>query len=303
MNKNNVIVCSKNRRVENVSPSSVDIELSTPLKCADNEYFTVNIQSFNMIKSFYSIQNGLNNKFFIVMKGENGNYVEEFIRYIPEGNYNVGSLLIKLKELCFGLVNIEYDRVLNKFKYTKLETSDDYNIEGYDMYIRCENCGIILGFHDGVEKLINTETISDYFVNVSGYTSLILKLGGLSMSSSYINMVSSKYDISRMIGIVDIASVMPMDSIIYNSDLGDGGKYKITDKIISRFSIDIVNENNVIFPQMSDYILNLVFEKHTHPIDYNLMFNSFMERFNDLMYYISYLFQYFNIGNMEGNIA
>jgi len=297
MNKNNVIICSKNRKKENTSASSLDVELSTPLKCGENEFFTVNIQSFNMIKSFYAIQNGLNNKFFIVMKGEEGTYVEEFVRYIPQGNYSVSSLLIKLQELCFNLVNIEYDRILNKFKYTKLETSTEYNIEGYDMYIKCENCGLILGFDDGVEKLINTETLSDNFVNVSGYTSLILKLGGLSMSSSYINMISSKYDNSRMIGIVDIASIMPMDSILYNCDLGDGGKYRITDKIITRFSIDIVNENNVIFPQMSDYILNLVFEKHSLPTDFNMMFNTLMTRINDLIFYISYLFQYFNISS------
>ncbi len=293
MNKNNVIICSKNRRKENTSTSSLDVELSTPLKCGENEFFTVNIQSFNMIKSFYAIQNGLNNKFFVVMKGEDGAYVEEFVRYIPQGNYTVASLLIKLQELCFNLVNVEYDRILNKFKYTK-STSPDYNIEGYDMYIRCENCGLILGFDDGVEKLINTTTLSDNFVNVSGFTSLIIKLGGLSMSSSYINMVSSKYDISRMIGIVDIASIMPMDSIVYNSDVG---QYKITDKIITRFSIDIVNENNVIFPQMSDYILNLVFEKHSLPTDYNVMFNTLMTRINDLIFYISYLFQYFNISS------
>ena len=293
MNKNNVIICSKNRRKENTSTSSLDVELSTPLKCGENEFFTVNIQSFNMIKSFYAIQNGLNNKFFVVMKGEDGAYVEEFVRYIPQGNYTVASLLIKLQELCFNLVNVEYDRILNKFKYTK-STSPDYNIAGYDMYIRCENCGLILGFDDGVEKLINTMTLSDNFVNVSGFTSLIIKLGGLSMSSSYINMVSSKYDISRMIGIVDIASIMPMDSIVYNSDVG---QYKITDKIITRFSIDIVNENNVIFPQMSDYILNLVFEKHSLPTDFNVMFNTLMTRINDLIFYISYLFQYFNISS------
>jgi hypothetical protein len=230
MNKNNVIICSKNRKKENTSASSLDVELSTPLKCGENEFFTVNIQSFNMIKSFYAIQNNLNNKFFIIMKGEEGTYVEEFVRFIPQGNYSVSSLLIKLQELCFNLVNIEYDRILNKFKYTKLETSTEYNIEGYDMYIKCENCGLILGFDDGVEKLINTETLSDNFVNVSGYTSLILKLGGLSMSSSYINMISSKYDNSRMIGIVDIASIMPMDSILDNGDLGDGGKYRIERK-------------------------------------------------------------------------
>lgn len=298
MNKNNVIVCSKNRKKENETASSVDVELNTPLKCGDNEYFTVGIQSFNMIKSFYALQNSLNDQFYIIMKGEGGAYNEQFLRQIPQGNYSISSLLIELKKLCFGLVNVDYDKTLNKFKYTRLETSTEYNIEGYDMYIKCINCGSVLGFKDGVEYLITTNTYSETFVNVSGYTSLIIKIGGLSMTSSYINMVSSKYDISRMIGLIDVASVMPMDSIIYNSD-SNNCKYRISDKVITRFSIDIVNENNVIFPQMSDYIMNLVFEKHSHPTDINILFNTFMTRFNDLMFYISYLFQYFNISSPD----
>ena len=263
MNKSNVIVCSKNRKKTDLSSSSVNVDLSIPLKCGDNEFFTVSISSFNTIKSFYSIQNGLNNKFNIVVKGENGAYNEDFVRYIPEGNYNVKTLLIKMKELCFGLVNVEYDKVLNKFKFMRVENSIEYDINDYDFYIRSENCGVILGFDDGVEKLITVEPVfSDRFVNISGYFSLILKLDGLSMTNSYINMIGDDYSISRMIGIIDVASIMAMDSIIYNGDSGERGQYMINEKIIRNFNIEIVNENNHLIPNMSDYVLNLVFEKH-----------------------------------------
>jgi hypothetical protein len=296
MNKSNVIICSKNRKITDVSSSSVNVNLNIPLKCSEKEFFTVSVSSFNTIKSFYSIQNGLNNKFFIVIKGENGAYNEDFVRYIPEGNYNVKTLLVKMKELCFGLVNVEYDKVLNKLKFMRVENSIEYDINNYDFYIRCENCGVILGFDDGVEKLITVEPVfSDKFVNISGYFSLILKLGGLSMTNSYINMTYDDYGVSRMIGIIDVASVMAMDSIIFNGDSGERGQYLINEKIISNFSIDIVNENNILIPNMSDYVLNLVFEKHTYPTDVNVLFNTLMARFDDLIYYISYLFQYFNI--------
>ena len=296
MNKSNVIVCSKNRKKTDLSSSSVNVDLSIPLKCGDNEFFTVSISSFNTIKSFYSIQNGLNNKFNIVVKGENGAYNEDFVRYIPEGNYNVKTLLIKMKELCFGLVNVEYDKVLNKFKFMRVENSIEYDINDYDFYIRSENCGVILGFDDGVEKLITIEPVfSDRFVNISGYFSLILKLDGLSMTNSYINMIGDDYSISRMIGIIDVASIMAMDSIIYNGDSGERGQYMINEKIIRNFNIEIVNENNHLIPNMSDYVLNLVFEKHSYPTDVNVLFNTFMTRFNDLIYYITYLYQYLGI--------
>ena len=66
----------------------------------------------------------------------------------------------------------------------------------------------------------------------------------------------------------------------------------INEKIIRNFNIEIVNENNHLIPNMSDYVLNLVFEKHSYPTDVNVLFNTFMMRFNDLIYYITYLYQY-----------
>lgn len=290
MNTNNIIVNSKNRA--SLSSSSVNVELNTPLICGENEYFTVNIVSFHMIKSFYAIQTNLNSVFYIVLSNE----VEtnEYIRNIPSGNYNVSTLLKTLKELCFGLIEIEYNKTLNKFEFSRVENE---NTDGYDLFIRCVNCGTVLGFENNIDTLIPIDKIvSDTFVNISGYSSLLIKLNELSLINSYMNLNNDRYEINKLIGIIDIASVMPMDSIILNNDCT---KYKINDKIISQFSIDITNEYNSSFPQMSDYILNLSFEKHSLPMDFNIMFNTYMTRFNDLMFYISYLFQYLGISKDE----
>lgn len=299
MNKNNIIVCSKNRSDKDTTPSVVNVSLNTPLKCGDNEYFTVSVSSFNMIKSFYNIQTGLNSVFYIILKNQsNPTEIDEFIRSIPNGNYNVNTLLKVLKDITFGLLNVDYDKILNKFRFTRDLTNQ--NTVGYDLYLRCTNCGSVLGFIDGEEKLITEEgLVSDTFANISGYSSLLIKLDGLSLNNSYINLNDNNYDISKLLAIVDIASISPMDSIIYNGNNDDCSKYKISDKIIKQFSINIVNENNEMFPQMSDYILNLVFEKHTNNMDINTMFNLFMKRFDDLIYYITYLFQYLGVGGTD----
>lgn len=284
---NNIIICSKNRSKKNLTSSTVDVILDTPLKCGENEYFTVKINSFNMIKSFYSIQTGLNSVFVIILKNESE--TNEYLRSITSGNYNVALLLQELKKQAFGLVNVEYNRTLNKFKFSR---DDNANTAGYDLYIKCINCGSVLGFENDKEILITTDYIlSDTFVNISGYSSLLIKLDGLSITNSYVNLIDTKYSINKMIGIADISSIAPMDSIIYSNN----NQYKISDKIITNFTINIVNEDNVEFPQMSDYILNLSFEKHTFPVDINVLFNTFMLRFNDLIFYISYLLQYLGI--------
>lgn len=82
----------------------------------DNEYFTMNPNSFNMMKSFYAIQNNLNNKFFVILEKQgDATQFDEFAKYIPQGNYDVRTLLKILQDICFGLINVGYDRKLDKF--------------------------------------------------------------------------------------------------------------------------------------------------------------------------------------------
>lgn len=294
---NNVIVCSKNRHQKNTTASFVDVKLNTPLQCGENEFFTVDLCSLNMIKSFYAIQTNLNNKFSIILE-KTGGEADEIVLYIPDGNYDVRTLLKTLQDLCFGLITVQYDRRLNKFIYARQDLISDgaENIIDYDIYIKPIDCGAILGLDNNSRKLIDAEpTFSDYFVNISGYSSLIVKLDGVSITNSYINFTSQKYDISKMLAIIDLSQVSPMDSITYTKNDNDCNKYKISEKLISQFSLEIVNEDNLQFPQMSDYIINLVFQKHKNDLDTTTMFYAFMDRFNDLIYYITYLFQYLGI--------
>ena len=293
MNKNNIIISSKNREDKNNSPSFISINLDTPLKCSDNEYFTVNINSFNMVKSFYQIQTNLNSIFYIILKHQTDpDDVNEYMRSIPSGNYTVSSLLTTLKELSFELLNVEYNKTLNKFLFKR--DISNVNTIGYDLYLKCINTGNILGFKNNEELLITEEgLLSDTFVNISGYSSLLIKIDGISINNSYTNLNDSKYDINKVLAIIDIASVKPMDSILYNCN--NYNEFRISDKIIKQFSINIINEDGVEFPQMSDYILDIVFKKNKNETDINLMFNTFMVRFNDLIFYISYLFQYLGV--------
>ena len=73
---------------------------------ADNDYLTFELPSFNMIKSFYSIQDGFHNNFTIVMRKQEGDDVFEYERSIPEGNHNVRLWLDALFGLSLGLLNI-----------------------------------------------------------------------------------------------------------------------------------------------------------------------------------------------------
>jgi len=280
MNKHEIIVFSKNRS-QNESSSQFSVNLNNNIICGPDEYFTISLSSFFMIKSFYSIQSGLNNVFYIVMRKPND--TTEYFRGIPDGNYDTRELLKKLIELCFGLMDVSYDPIKNKFIFKRVENEVT---EGYDVFIRPLNCGVILGLNDGIEKLVTEGGIySDRFVNLSGDSSMLIKLGDVSFEKSYINMVSENFEVNNILGIIDIASVAPMDSI--TSDCKDV-EYKISDKNIKKLSISIVNENNVVFPYMSDSIMKLTIKKYkAKSNEIEALMNQILTRINDMVYYVA----------------
>ena len=299
IDKNNIIICSKNRAI-NDTPSNITVNLNTDLICNDDEFFTVKINQFNMIKSFYSVQTGLNDELRLYLYLD-GVIDDAYVRKIPQGNYSVNTLIQTLKQVFIDdIITVDYDRRLNKFFFKRKQNaiSDIYD----KVSIVCINSGIILGIENNEELFIDFEgVLSTKFVNISGYEMMLIKLGGdISIDKSYMNLTNQFYTPSQVIAMINLQQYIPMDSIILNnSNENDNNIFVIKSKKISSFNIQIVNENNVEFPQMSDFILSLCFEKHTNK---NLMLqgiNAILVRLNDLMFYVTYLFSYFNIGNNE----
>lgn len=293
--KYNVVVCSKNKQPYDRS-SYVSVNLGSPIICKENEHFLISVCSFNTIKSFYSVQYNLNNQFDIVLR--NGELIENYPRTIPEGNYDVDTFLVELQKACFGIIEVQYIERLNKFSFNRIP-QDNPDFEEYDFYILPKNSGVLLGLTDGVEKLITTDPVySDTFVNISGYSSLLIKIDGVSIDKSFINLTGTNYDVNKMIAIIDVANVAPMDSISLNENDNIGNKFKLNDKKIQSFSLQIVNENNKEFPQFGDFVMNIVFEKHKSIDVIQTSLNVIIGRLNDLMFYFSYV-----IKSMGLNIA
>lgn len=302
MDKHNIIVCSKHEK----NPSKITLSLDQDLVCKENEYFTVNIASFNMIKSFYAVQNYLNNGINVWLKNkETGIFDEPYYRSISEGNYTVRSLIVELQKILFNLVDISYDGKLNKFLFKRLETfvNEGYeNIDDYDVYIEPINSGIFLGLENGVKFLISFEGVcSTKFINVNGYNTMLLKMtGGVSIDNSVMNITHSYYEPNQVLAIIDLQQISPMDSIVFsNQNNTNNFVYKVSNKKINNFTIEIVNEENVNFPQMSDYILNLCFQKQSQQNDALDVIKYISTRLNDLIFYILYTLDKMNISEPD----
>lgn len=261
MEKYNLIVSSKNR--DKKEPiSNFTVRLEKPLIAYDNEYFTINMVHFHTIKAFYAIQDGLNNHFQIVYRFKDTGIIESVDDiYLFKGNYDVFTLQQHfLSFLAFkDAFSIEYEESTNKYIYTDIRETPTT-----DVFIKCINSGILLGFDDGEENRIDyAGTYSTKFINVSGYENMMINIGGnIEIENSITNISSSTFKHSSILGILSVSHIIPMDSIIYeNTDGGINYNHKVHNKIIDHFTLSITNENGVIFPQMSDYLITLQITK------------------------------------------
>lgn len=284
----NVVVSSKNKLVNDTN-SSVSVKLKEDIYISNDEELTICLENFNMIKSFYCCQNGLNNYFQVILKlSGQSTAIETYDRYLSQGNYNVNTLMTEIKSITNNaLFDITYDSKLNKYFYKNLFQP------AFDVYIKPITAGIFLGFENNVEyKILPSGTYSSKFINVSGYTHLIIKLSGdINIENTVSNIYTNDYQFDKILGILCINDVAPMDSITYEENSSGMFKHKIANEKISSFSIQIVNENGIVFPQMTDWLCVLKFEKTKNKNS----FENMESILNDIKYYLASLYSYLEI--------
>jgi hypothetical protein len=263
-----IVINSKNRLSTDTS-SSITVKLKDDIYVKSEDELYLCLNSFHMIKCMYACQSGLNNHFQVIFRlpGE-PEAIEVFDRYLPEGNYDYKTLIKEIKTLTNNaLFDISFDAKLNKFLYKNLFQPT------FSIYIKPISAGIFLGFQNGKEYQISAQgTYSTSFINLSGYNNMIVKLNGdVNVENTISNIYDTEYKYDKILAILNIGDVAPMDSIVYRSEGGCMFKHKVNNIKVSSFQIEIVNEDGNVFPQMSDFILSLKFEKYRHVNKYAKM--------------------------------
>lgn len=285
----NVVISSKNKKPSDTNSSMV-VKLIDNIFTKNNQDLYVSLQSFNMIKSFYACQNGLNNHFQVLFKLPNEPVaIETFDRYLSQGNYNVKTLIQEIKTLTNnGLFDITYDSKLNKFVYKNLFQPT------FEVYIKPITAGIFLGFENGEEyKILASGTTSSKFINISGYSQMLIKLDGdISIDNTISNISSDTFVYDRVLAILPLQDIAPMDSILYQNDGSDIFKHKIGGSVLPSFHIKILNEDGKEFPDMSDFIMMLKFEQVQKD---NRQLTILNQMISDILYYFMRIVSYLQI--------
>jgi hypothetical protein len=286
----NVVISSKNRIISNTTNQSVMVKMLDNIFPNSKDNFYVSLSSFNMIKSFYAAQNGLNTHFQVILKLPNEPIpIEIHDRYISEGNYHIKTFIEEIKSLTNNaLFDITYDIKLNKFIYKNLFQPT------FEAYIKPITCGIFLGFENGVEyKILPSGTYSSKFINLSGYSQMLIKVdGNLSIENTISNISGNIYEYDKILAILPLQDIQPMDSITYQNEGSSIFKHRVSSLVLPNFNIKIVNKDGKEFPNMSDWIMMLKFEQIQKDDSQLSLLNDILA---DIRFYIMAFYSYFQI--------
>ena len=275
----NLLISSKQRENADQSASKYRVILPDIIKCNEDEYFTMTVSSFSMIRSFYNIQNDYNNHFRLIHR----TYIYDF--YITEGNYDVYSLADVLEQ-GYSFLKVSYDEITNKFTFSVNNENlpeqsnppdeTDLNVDDPNAtYLQCMNSEQVFGLDNLVKYDISSSSKTSVRpVNVSAISNILIKAKDMDIVNTVSNNQIQQWNNEQIILNLNIQDTPPMGSINYvNQDILNQHCYKIGSNQIIGFQLEIVDLDAKVIIGMSDYLLNLIFTKHKIA-DTNLIFRS-----------------------------
>ena len=257
--KINIYVNSINRR-QDETPSNFSIIIPDGLlKVSNNEEFELNVISFNCYNTFYHCNNN-SNKFQIVFRNnlENIYFVQDL--FLTNGNPNVYDILNNINTLSSSYMTTTYNRITNKFTYTRIyaQTSNYYN-----MYIKPYNSDNFLGLSNGVEFLISfSGNECTYPINIITIKSLCIGISG-DISFRYNNMESNNNGVYKASDLILVKSVNvdKNELISYeNIDGGDSFRFDLGNRDrIKYFVLSVYDQDGKTIQDMTDYLMHIQF--------------------------------------------
>lgn len=276
----NVLISSKNRYInEPISSATYNLPAGF-IQCKNDEYLTVQLKGFSMIKSFFAVMDGINNQFVIERSSIDEELIENVTTYelkIDEGYFNVNSLLTNLNLHAPQDVKFSFNAARNSLSINNLHPEDSFKFISI-------NCGILLGCDDNVEYEITPSGIElPSYINLSGFNNMFIEITGdvILDNSSTNNIIHKDFKQSQILGMVNLVDI-PYYSLI---DVSNCSEFRIANRVINNIKVRLVNDNGIEFKRLSDYTLSLEFKKHENVDKYAVL-----KGINRLEAYLSRIF-------------
>ena len=259
--KINVYVHSKFRNAdETVSNFNVKVPDGL-LRVQPDEFFSLDVNCFHVYNTFYQC-NVNSNHFQLIFRNQAGAVYATSDMYLNNGSPNVYDVLANLSSLLATYATVTYDRITNRFTYTRTYAQTTNN---YSMYIKPIGAYLFLGFINNVETLISTTgSLCANAVNVVSIRTLNVVLDGdITFANNNLDNVYGFYQNTDII-LQKAVDVTKNGLIQYeNIDGGDSFHFLLCNiDRIKYFSLSVYDQDMKVIPDLPDYNIHLQFIIH-----------------------------------------
>jgi len=260
MERINLYINSKNRN-QNENINSLKINLPPGyISCKNDEYFVLNVNSFNTFTTWNNCTT-YNNKGKLISRSIDGSIYQTLNFELPLGNPNAMQIDRSLNFSLLGFVNIKYDSISNKYIYYRDES---LSIVHHKIYLLPTTCGQFLGFDNNNEVEITSFGVeSKYKINVITVKSLNIKVSGdISLINGTIdNFLSSNFTHNNIIFNYVVDTKFYKSLVYHSKDTSNNFVLHNSLGQINNFTLDILDQDLKPIEDMEDYILHLQFIK------------------------------------------
>jgi len=179
---------------------------------------------------------------------------------LTNGNSNVYDVLSNLNSLASVYFSTTYNRINNKFTFTRIYPQDTYY---FNMYIKPINCGSFLGLNNNVEYLVTSGgNIGLYPINVVTIKAISIGIDGdISFKNNNMESLNNGvYKCSDLI-LVKPIDVLKNEIIKYeNIDAGESFTFDLGNRDrIKYFTLSVYDQDGNTITDMTDYLMKIQF--------------------------------------------
>lgn len=253
--KINLYINSKSRlSTEKANDFTINLP-SGLVKCNEDEYMVLNINSWLMVNYFYNT-NSINNTYQVILRSLTGNsdIIETY--NIPEGNYSVYDLEQYFNDTHKDVFTVEYIHYANKYKFIRKYADTEYELQ-----LKVISAKYFIGFENNVINVIPflTGIISTIPVNMAGDQIICLEIPTLNYKEPLIDNYNGKIEKSSIVATLPINTPSFGLMIYNNEDGGNSFSYQLNDTSIDEIRFICKNQDMEIM-DVSDYIIGIQFE-------------------------------------------
>lgn len=309
----NVFISSKMRDT-NSKPCKFTANFPSGLiQCDENQGININIVSFDILNSFYNI-NENNNKIRFLFNAQTDPAPREEVLEIPTGNYSATQLSNLVNDFS-EFVKCEYSKIRNKFTFSYIPGTSilvafvfcgNGSIFGYDNWAALSWGGLNADFIHTFFPHITFETIYEHFfksesfesispANLMYFNKVIIRVNGVDFELASLENITSDrsstvFYRSNILLWLSRNDYMPFQMISYNNeDAGTSYCYNIYNKNINSLTFEITNEHGDLIDEALDWSMALQFTI------YNKKDNAMVKEMQIHTSYLRELFVFMNV--------